>query len=79
VVTDNKRCSVDGCGYGTFLELVFEVMKKKTIKLTVAEVNQLLSLLEENERSGSYSGNREHYWNRHKRILTELGEYIPSK
>jgi hypothetical protein len=54
-------------------------MKKKTIKLTAAEVNQLLSLLEENERSGSYSGNREHYWNRHKRILTELGEYIPSK
>jgi len=59
--------------------ILFEVMKKKTIKLTVAEVNQLLSLLEENERSGSYSGNREHYWNRHKRILTELGEYIPSK
>lgn len=44
----------------------------ETIRLTLAERNHLLALLEERTREGSYSGNREQYWVRHKRIVEKL-------
>jgi hypothetical protein len=47
-------------------------MSEITIRLTETEVTQLLHLLEKNESSGEYWGNKQQYWKRHKRIAGKL-------
>jgi len=45
---------------------------KKTIQLSISEINQLLGLLRVNELEGFYFGNREQYWRRHENIKAAL-------
>jgi len=41
-----------------------------------AHFDQLLTLLYENEREGSYFGNREQYWKRHEELKTWLENVV---
>ena len=45
---------------------------KKTIQLSISEINQLLGLLRLNELEGFYFGNREQYWRRNENIKAAL-------
>ena len=36
----------------------------ETVKLTEAELNHIVNLIADNERDGTYYGNREQYWKR---------------
>lgn len=46
------------------------------MKLTIAEINHLLSLIQDNEREGSYYSPKEQYWNRSERIKRKLKEEL---
>lgn len=47
-------------------------MKKANVKLTLAECEHLLSLLQDNESQGSYYGPKAQYWNRAGRIKAAI-------
>lgn len=44
----------------------------KTVKLTEAELNHLVGLIADNERDGTYYGNRRQYWKRSFMIKQKL-------
>jgi hypothetical protein len=46
----------------------------KQIKLSVAEISHILTLIESNEREGSYYSPKDHYWRRSDRIKRKLQE-----
>lgn len=54
-----------------------EKIHKRTF--TIGEINHLLNLLLDNEREQWYYGNKEQYWERHKRILEKIGYQFPSE
>ena len=53
------------------------MVKKIDVPLTAPEMNHILTLLEDNEREGSYYGNRAHYWSRSQRIKARLWLRLP--
>lgn len=48
------------------------MMKTKTLELTHAELNYLLTLVEDNIREGNYWGNKEQFQNRQSRVLDKI-------
>ncbi len=46
------------------------------MKLTLAEINHLLCLIDDNEREGNYWGNKQHYWKRSERLKQKLLKHI---
>ena len=46
--------------------------KKKTVELTVVEIQHILQLMGENAREGTYYGPKNQYWCRHHRIVDKL-------
>jgi len=47
-------------------------MREIKINLTMPEWNHLWNLLVRNAEDGIYSGIREQYWNRHRRLVNKL-------
>jgi hypothetical protein len=48
-----------------------------TITLTKGEAEHLRGLLYANAREGSYYGNADQYWNRHRHLLDKLSPKAP--
>lgn len=44
----------------------------ETIKFTKAELNHLVTLIADNEREGTYYGNRKQYWKRSFKLKQKL-------